>query len=293
MKPVSRTAFYCTGVRALDAKKPHPACGDHYAERFMDTDAWRFFEPFRTFTAPNISNATRHRVIDDLLRERLAAHPDRRVVIIGAGFDSRAFRLRGGRWLEVDEPQVLAWKEPRLPQAECPNALLRLPVDFATESLADRLNPLAEPEAVIVVEGVLMYLGEAKTRELLRTLRALFPAGEILCDVMTREFFTTYSRAIHQVLRGGGAPFDLSGPPMERIFEEEGYRQTAFHSVARRAAELDQWSWPMRIYSGLAAGLRNGYSIRVFAPRGGRSPAERPAPDGGAARRGSDGTAIE
>src|SRR6476659_5669333 len=103
MKPVSRTAFYCTGVRALDARRPQPACGDQYAGRFMDEDAWRAFEPFRHFTGPNASNATRHRIIDDLLRERLSADRERRIILIGAGFDSRAFRLSGGRWLEVDE----------------------------------------------------------------------------------------------------------------------------------------------------------------------------------------------
>ena len=84
----------------------------------MDDEAWRAFEPFRQFTAPNVSNATRARIIDDLVRERLAVTPDLRVILIGAGFDSRAFRLKGGRWLEVDEPQVFAWKEPRLPAAE-------------------------------------------------------------------------------------------------------------------------------------------------------------------------------
>ena len=70
----------------------------------MDDEAWRAFEPFRQFTAPNVSNATRARIIDDLVRERLAVTPDLRVILIGAGFDSRAFRLPGGRWLEVDEP---------------------------------------------------------------------------------------------------------------------------------------------------------------------------------------------
>ena len=136
MKPVSKTAFYCTGVRALDARQANPACGDQYAERFMDEEAWKAFEPFRRFTGPNISNAARHRMIDDLLRDRLSAAPALEVVIIGAGFDSRAFRLAGGRWLEVDEPQVFAWKEPRLPAAGSQNPLTRLAVDFETDSLA-------------------------------------------------------------------------------------------------------------------------------------------------------------
>jgi methyltransferase (TIGR00027 family) len=267
MKPVSRTAFYCTGVRALDARRPNPACGDQYAERFMDEEAWRVFEPFRSFTGPNLSNATRHRIIDDLLRERLAARPGLLVVILGAGFDSRAFRLRGGRWLEVDEPQVFAWKEPRLPQTGCPNALTRLPMDFAVDSLADRLSPFAGSGAVIVIEGVLYYLEESAIRQMLRTLGAAFPSAEILCDVMTREFFERYGRGIHQKIGGLGASFDLSWPPIETIFQQEGYRETRLISIPERAADLGQMPWPMKMFTRLARRFRNGYSIRVFAPR--------------------------
>ena len=268
MKPVSRTAFYCTGVRALDARKPRPACGDQYAERFMDDEAWKVFEPFRRLTGPNISNATRHRIIDDLLRDRLADHHDLRRVIVGAGFDSRALRLTGGRWLEVVEPQLFAWKEPRLPAAESPNPLTRIAVDFATERLTDRLSPFADagPMAV-VVEGVLFYLGETRIRELLRTLRALYPQGDVICDVMTREFFEKFSRPIHGKLVELGASFQLPEHPLETIFADERYEQTAHVSVQRRAAELGQMPLLMRLYSRFAPVFINGYSVRVFTPQ--------------------------
>ena len=34
---------------------------------------------------------------EDLVREALRADPHRRVILLGAGFDTRAFRLTGGR----------------------------------------------------------------------------------------------------------------------------------------------------------------------------------------------------
>ena len=266
MKPVSRTAFYCTGVRALDARKPRPACGDQYAERFMDEDAWRAFEPFRQFTGPNVSNATRHRMIDDLLRERLSVDREHRTIIIGAGFDSRAFRLTGGRWLEVDEPQVFAWKEPRLPAAGSPNPLARLPVDFQQERLADRLVPFADPWAIsIVIEGVLFYLGEARIRELLRTLRSTFPQGEIICDVMTLAFFRAYGQPIHKKLVELGAPFELPARDLADIFASEGYTQVARLSITKRAAELGHLPWYMRPLL-LFSETFTGYAVRVFQP---------------------------
>lgn len=267
MKAVSKTAFYCTGVRALDARGTDPICGDTYAERFMDDEAWAIFEPFRQFTAPNVSNAARARIIDDLLRERLAANSDTRVILIGAGFDSRAFRLKGGRWLEVDEPPVFEWKEPRLPAAGSPNPLTRLSVDFATERLADRLRPFAEAgPVVIVVEGVLMYLGEPRIRELLQTLRATFPQGEILCDVMTVAFFNRFSRPIHEKIRDLGASFTLPERPVEAIFAEAQYRQTQQMSIGRHPAALKKMPLPLWLAVHLMPVFGSGYTVRIFAP---------------------------
>jgi len=267
MKPVSKTAFYCTGVRALDARRERPICGDQYAERFMDEEAWKGFEPFRQFTAPNISNATRARIIDDLVRERLAVTPNLRVILIGAGFDSRAFRLPGGRWLEVDEPQVFAWKEPRLPAAESPNPLTRLAVDFAAERLADRLQPFADPSPiVIIVEGVLMYLDEPRVRELLRALRSLFPRGEILCDVMTEEFSNRFSSEIREKIRELGASFAVRTRPLDAIFADEHYRQTLQISIGRHREALRHFPLGLSLAVRLMSGFKTGYTVRGFSP---------------------------
>jgi methyltransferase (TIGR00027 family) len=272
MNPVSRTAFYCAGVRALDARQPAPLCGDRYAERFMDDEAWRLFAPFRRFQAPNGSNVVRHRMIDDLLRARLVARPQLRVVLVGAGFDARAYRLGGGRWVEVDETPLLAFKEPRLPAAECPNPLQRIAIDFASESLADKLAPFAaqdrESPAVAVVEGVLMYLSEAQIRTLAATLRDLFPDLEIVCDVATKLFFERYGRRLHARIRDLGTSFTLPDRPLEAILADEGFVQLSSESIPACAADLKAMPFPARLAARLLPSLRDGYTIRVFRRSG-------------------------
>ena len=130
LRPVSETAYYCCGVRALDAAAAAPVCGDRLAERFMTPAAWALFEPFRELEAPNATNVARHRMIDDLLRAQIARRPDTGVVIIGAGFDTRAFRLPGAQWVELDEPPLIELKETRLPASEAPNPLTRVAIAF-------------------------------------------------------------------------------------------------------------------------------------------------------------------
>jgi O-methyltransferase involved in polyketide biosynthesis len=168
----------------------------------------------------------------------------------------------------VDEPHVFAWKEPRLPAAQCPNPLTRVPVDFENQRLADRLKPFADDgPVVVVVEGVFFYLGEPLIRELLRTVRDAFPRGEILCDVMTLEFFAKYGKTIFEKIREMGAAYRVPERPIDGIFAEERYTETARLSVSERALALGQFSWHWRLLLPLMTTLRRGYSIRAFKPR--------------------------
>jgi len=77
--------------------------------------------------------------------------PRLRVVLLGAGFDTHAFRLTCGRWIEIDEP---ALEESKLPASGAPNRLERIGVDFAQDSIADKLAPWAgESPVTVVMEG--------------------------------------------------------------------------------------------------------------------------------------------
>src|ERR1044072_9066329 len=174
--PISRTAYYTLAVRAKDAASPKPIGRDTFAQRFMNDDAERVWEEFKSFKAPNGSNAARHVMIDEHLQSALDADPSAPVVIIGAGFDTRAYRLKGGRWFEFDEPEILTYKESRLPTSEAPNPLQRTAVEFAKGELTAKLAIVpAAPHAHIVIEGVFFYLTHAERRELLTLLANRFP----------------------------------------------------------------------------------------------------------------------
>lgn len=97
-----------------DAEQENPVCGDVYAKVFMTENGLQIHEAFKDETNPNANNVARHRIVDDFLRQALSTDPDLCVIIIGAGFDSRAYRLKGGIWVELDEPQVIAYKNERL-----------------------------------------------------------------------------------------------------------------------------------------------------------------------------------
>jgi len=276
--PISRTAYYTLGARAWDASQPKPMCGDSFASSFMNAEAQSIWDQFKDFKRPNACNAARHAIIDEHLSTVLAANPKARVVVLGAGFDTRAFRLKGGRWFEVDEPAIITYKEARLPAASAPNPLTRVSIAFANESLTDRLAAYAGQEPThVVIEGVLMYLTHAQRRELLESLGHLFPRHFVYCDLMRQSFFERYSRDLHdQIVTMGTSFIDMSETP-EKVFIDAGYKPLACTSIGLRAAELGGFGLPPFVISWFLGTLRRGYCIWKFGPAERHLFPERPA----------------
>jgi methyltransferase (TIGR00027 family) len=265
MKPISKTAFYCCGVRMQDAGRDKPVCGDTYARVFMNEQGLQILETFKDETRPNTSNVGRHRIIDDLLRQELTVNPNLMVVIIGAGFDTRAFRLQGGTWVELDEPQVITYKEERLPASTSENELHRISIDFATDSLEQKLAPFSGRRPVtLVIEGVLSYLEEAAINRLLRTLRRLFPQHKLICDLMTRDFFEKNASTIHEKLTGMGAVFKFTIDNPEDVFLKNGYRQLQKIPIIEQSILFEAGEIPPEVWQTIQPTLPQGYDIHVF-----------------------------
>ena len=263
--PISRTAYYTLGVRAWDAALPKPVCGDSYASVFMNEDAQNVWREFKDHFRPNTSNASRHTIIDRQLQIELTANPASAVVIIGAGFDTRAFRLKGGNWVEVDESPIINLKESKLPASTATNPLTRISIDFANESLLQKLSPYASTETThVVIEGVLMYLNQEQRLALLKTLQKTFPRHIIYCDLMRKSFFERYGKPVHEKIVQLGTSFtDLREQP-ENLFLENGYKLTSCTSIALFAAKYANLDIPAFIVRFFLKTLRNGYCIWEF-----------------------------
>jgi methyltransferase (TIGR00027 family) len=260
--PVSATAYWTLAARYADATGPRPIANDTYAERFMDDTARAVADRFRSLTRPAATFPVRHRVIDDLLRAELDRDPTLRVVVVGCGFDTRAFRLAGGRWLELDEPELIETKEDRLPAGEAPNELVRVPIRFGRESLEAALTPYASTDpAAIVLEGVLGYLPDNARRTLVVTLGRLFPRHVVLCDLLTRTFLARYGRGLVRFLRESDAEFAASSNHPEELFHERGYRTRAQVSIPERAVELGAAGVPPAFLVRILPGFRLGYCV--------------------------------
>lgn len=244
MKPISNMAFYCCGARMQDAAAPNPICGDGYAKLFMNDDGQRIYEKFSSETFSRTSMTVRHRIIDEVLRQMLLANPNSCFVTIGAGFDSRPYRLPGGTWFELDEPQLIAYKDAHLPAWECTNPLRRLAIDFETDSLEEKLSLISHRGPVIfILEGIFIYLNEAQTAQLIETLNRLFPGHLLVCDLVNREMVEKYGQRLRNIASEMNATFQLIDQP-ETIFSKSGYQVKGKISLVEVSVALGLYKIP-------------------------------------------------
>jgi methyltransferase (TIGR00027 family) len=250
----------------LDAEAPYPICGDQYAARFMDERGLEIFRRFSSESRPNAGNVARHRYIDDLLRGDVEHDARQQIVLIGCGFDSRAFRLNGGTWYELDEPQLISYKNERLPAEQAPNPLVRIPIDFGADSLSEKLSTVPRNvPTVFVIEGVTMYVTAESLRSTLEVIRELFPAARVIADLMSRAFINRYGASIKHIIEQLGAQM-IPGDAPALPFQQAGYHEVSSASVVGLSVRYRALGAVRGAFMRLTAPrMFSGYTVRVFA----------------------------
>jgi methyltransferase (TIGR00027 family) len=154
------------------------------------------------FTGPGlwVNMACRKRFIDDKLKEALDDIDA--VVILGAGLDTRAYRLNRQVRIpvfEVDLPVNIARKAKTVRRVlgGLPLSVRLVALDFERDDL---LTSLAEHgyrtdyRAFFVCEGVTQYLTEDGVRRTLEGLRAAAPGSRLVFTYVRRDFIDGTNR---------------------------------------------------------------------------------------------------
>jgi O-methyltransferase involved in polyketide biosynthesis len=230
----------------------------------MDDCALRICDKFKDEAFSSVSIIVRHRTIDDVLRKMLRLTPNLGVVIIGAGFDSRPFRLIGGVWFELDEPDVIAYKNRQLPICECSNPLRRIPIDFFVDSLEENLSRITHMGPIVfLLEGIFIYLAEPEIKNLLDLLCRFFPRHRLICDLVNRQMVETYGATLHEIVMSMGAVFKPVDKP-EAIFLSAGYQVQQSISLLEASVGLGIYEIPVFISTYFYSAEIHGNAIYVM-----------------------------
>ncbi len=149
--------------RALESERPDPIFHDPYAARLAGQRGRVIAERLRSNRMGQWQVTVRTVVIDDLIR----AAVDRgvgTVLNLGAGLDARPYRLAWPaslRWIEVDFPQMITWKEAILRDERPACRLERVALDLTDRPARDKLFAdvsASSPATLVLTEGVVPYL---------------------------------------------------------------------------------------------------------------------------------------
>ena len=180
--------------------------------------------------------AGRTHFFDDAIRGALARGV-RQVVILGAGYDSRALRLgdRAVRVFEVDHPATQADKRARLATMGLAPGIAFVPADLVRgDAVAGLERAGHDPTAptFFLWEGGTMYFEEARVREILRALAGIAaPGSQLAFDSAARsmERFCGWQRGVMRVASAivalGGEPVRFRSDPgsLRRLLAEAGF----------------------------------------------------------------------
>jgi len=249
----SRTAEAVCLFRATDQRRPRDAriVDDPYARLFLGPMSravlatieatGRLGELAEEHTPGLLAYVLcRHRFIDDALARALDG-PIEQIVILGAGYDTRAYRFTrslGGRHVyELDFPSTSRRKRRILEEhrTELPSQpVVRIEIDFEHEHIDEVLLAAgfsAERATFFVWEGVAMYLTREAVKATLGELREIAALGsEIALDLWRMPEGADLVAATHRLsasalhLIGEPVTFAIhpedAGPLLERL----GYR---------------------------------------------------------------------
>lgn len=271
----SRTAEQNALFRALESALPERRrlFEDPFARRFL---TWPLSVVGRLAVAPGLrefvtwfidyrwpgvrsSVVARTRLVDDAISVALGERPEQ-LVLLGAGFDSRAYRLLGLGGMtvfEVDHPDTQATKRKVLEQAlaEPPRHVRFVGLDFNQSDLASVMAAAGYRESArtfILWEGVTNYLTEGAVDTTLRWCSRAAPGSLLLFtyvhrDVLTRPDAFAGTRNLFASLERAGERLTFGIEPSElpKFLAERGlslesdlgaaeYRERYFGRKARK-----------------------------------------------------------
>ncbi len=258
---VSDTALWVAAYRARETERPDALFRDPLAARLAGERGRAIAAAMPSPEALSFAIVIRTVAIDQLIEGALRRGADA-VINLGAGLDTRPYRMtlsRELRWVEVDFPDLLEYKEERL-RSEVPRCSLeRIPADLSDDSqrraLLDRLGSACRA-ALILTEGVIPYLTADQASRLSRDSFACPGVRGWIQDYKQGRLNRRREQRVAAHLKR--APFRFEEAEPLRFFGKDGWvvrENLGILDVAERAGRRMPFLFPWSLLGVVAPGL--------------------------------------
>jgi methyltransferase (TIGR00027 family) len=251
IRNVSDTARWVAAYRAQETERPDAVFRDPFARRLAGERG----EQIARMMPLGGDNAwfmiTRTYLIDKFIQAELQRGTDL-VVNLAAGLDSRPYRMQlpaSLRWVEVDLPEILDYKEKVLRDERPLCALERIRLDLSDvrgrRELLARLAQTAK-RALMITEGLVIYLTTDAVSELAADLAARPSFASWIVDIASPGLLRMLRKRMASQL-SQAAPFKFAPEEGPRFFERYGWKPVEVQSLLKNAAQLKRLSFFLRM----------------------------------------------
>lgn len=193
------TLFVPLYSKALESRRKNPILVDKTAESILahiDYD----FSKLRVPPQSRVTLAMRAKKLDGYVREYLLQGNNPLVLHLGCGLDSRINRVSRppAKWYDLDYPAVIELRHLFYQETENYQMLGSSVTDLGWMDAVVEAGP-----AVIIAEGLLMYLHEDAVKSLILALQKRFPGSQLAFDAFST--YTVQRMKRHPSIRQTGA----------------------------------------------------------------------------------------
>lgn len=188
---VSDTALMVAACRAMETTEPDGLIRDPFAERLAGRRGMAIARGMPILEWMRYGVGIRAKFIDEILTDILRDGQIKTVLNLGSGLDTRPWRLElpsALRWIEADFPAMLEYKREKLVDARPNCRLERVAADLSDAPQRQKLfERVGREEALMITEGLLMYLPRAGLLELADRAPQASGVRHWLLDVVSEE----------------------------------------------------------------------------------------------------------
>jgi methyltransferase (TIGR00027 family) len=194
----------------------------------------------------------RTRLIDDLVQAAIA-HGCDCILNLAAGFDTRPYRLelpRSLRWVEADLPALMEEKERALADVKPNCQLVRIKADLTDAGVRAAVLQEAigsSDQALVITEGLLIYLEEPQVRALAADLFARAGVRCWILDLASPGLLEMMRKSMGRHL--ASAPMRFAPQNGVAYFEALGWRVAQVHSIVHAASRFRRLPWFLRMFA--------------------------------------------
>ena len=253
IRNVSDTARWVAVYRARETERPDAHFRDPFARRLAGERGEQIAKSMPLGGNNDWSMITRTCLADDFINEQIQQGVDM-VINLAAGLDARPYRMKlppSLKWIEVDLPEILSYKEEILRDDKPVCSLERIRLDLsdgpARRDLFAQLGRQAK-NVLIISEGLLIYLTPDDVAGLAKDLAAPPSFESWILDIaspgLLRMLARKMAKQLHQV-----APFKFAPPEGPNFFIPYGWKPVEVRSLLKNASRLKRLSFFMRLFA--------------------------------------------